>query len=346
MTDDAEVGVPVADEDCFQRESESDTDSVLEVEVGRPHHTRRLVLVSRRDVDPLDSHVQRFRRVRHAVQRERGIQRRQVEAAAESIRRLAHRVGPLNGDEIPREIRRHQWSALDVPLLWAAAEDDDQCPVMLWLAELCHAIPSVTVAGVELGSVDALAVGWQSLRDVMRSMGIQSREQFAEWIHSQGFPMPRWGAHISSRVQERILDLAIARDARVSAFECIFVKMTLAQCEQRQGQPHVAERDEPNDTNDVVRDVLEMLDQINLKEVFENRFLVLQSCPQSVRGRFRQAVRRALEAMSEAARIHGNVGEGRCWKLFCLLPMWLLRRCPGSHRVAKEELFMRFDLCQ
>ena len=92
------------DEDCFQRESESDTDSVLEVEAGRPHHTCRLVLVSRGDVDPLDSHVQRFRRVRQVVQRERGIQRRQVEAAAESIRRLADRVGPHNGDEIPREI--------------------------------------------------------------------------------------------------------------------------------------------------------------------------------------------------------------------------------------------------
>ena len=47
----------------------------------------------------------------------------------------------------------------------------------------------MTVAGVELGGVDALAVGWQSLRDAMRSMGIQSKEQFAEWIHSQGFPM-------------------------------------------------------------------------------------------------------------------------------------------------------------
>ena len=101
-------------------------------------------------------------------------------------------------------------------------------------------------------------------------------------------------------------------------------------------------RNQQNDTNDVVTDGWEMLDEINLKEVFENRFFVLQSCPQSVRGRFRQGVRRALEARSEAARLHDNVGEGRGWKLFCLLPVWLLRRCPGSHKVPKEELW--FDL--
>ena len=53
---------------------------------------------------------------------------RQVEAAAQSIRRLASRVGPVIGEGIPREIRRHQWSALNVPLLWAAAEDDRLCP--------------------------------------------------------------------------------------------------------------------------------------------------------------------------------------------------------------------------
>ena len=114
--------------------------------------------------------------------------------------------------------------------------------------------------------------------------------------------------------------------------------MTLAQCEQRQGQPHVAVRNQQTDTNDVVTDGWEMLDQINLKEVFENRFLVLQSCPQSVRGRFRQAVRRALEARSEAARLHDNVGEGRGWKLFCLLPVWLLRRQSQSpqKRIVQE----------
>ena len=91
------------------------------------------------------------------------------------------------------------------------------------------------VAGVELGGVDALAVGWQLLRDTIRSMGIQSRERRVD-PQSRVPDAEVGGGHFSSRVQERILDLAIARDARVSAFECIFMKMTLAQCEQRQGR--------------------------------------------------------------------------------------------------------------
>ena len=43
-------------------------------------------------------------------------------------------------------------------------------------------------------------------------------------------------------------------------------------------------------------------------------------------------------------RVQDAVGEGRGWKLFCLLLVWLLRRGAGTHRVPKEELFRRFDL--
>ena len=70
---------------------------------------------------------------------------------------------------------------------------------------------------------DATMTGWESLRDVMRSSEIRSREQFAEWIHNQGFPMPRSGGYISARVQERILNIAVAHDARLSALGSVFV---------------------------------------------------------------------------------------------------------------------------
>ena len=91
-----------------------------------------------------DSHERRFMRVRQAVRRERGVGQRQVEVAAESIRRLASRVGPTSGEGIPREIRRHQWSALNVPLLWAAAEDDRLCPLIQWLREKAQSLPGLS----------------------------------------------------------------------------------------------------------------------------------------------------------------------------------------------------------
>ena len=69
-----------------------------------------------------------------------------------------------------------------------------------------------------------------------------------------------------------------------------------------------------------------------------------RNCPHSVRGRFRQAVGRALKARSEAVRVQDLVREARGWKLFCLLPVWLLQRSAGTHRVPKEELVGRFDL--
>ena len=73
-----------------------------------------------------DSHEDRLGRVRHVVQEERraNIQQRQVLVAEEFIRSVISRVGPVrrSQDQIPRSLRRQQWSALNVPLMWAAAE--------------------------------------------------------------------------------------------------------------------------------------------------------------------------------------------------------------------------------
>ena len=43
---------------------------------------------------------------------------------------------PMAGREIPRAIRRHQWSALNVPLIWSASCGDRNNPVLLWLMRL------------------------------------------------------------------------------------------------------------------------------------------------------------------------------------------------------------------
>ena len=295
---------------------------------------------------PQDSHEQRFRRVRAAMQEERQhATHRQAQVAAESIRLLAERIGPWQEGEIPRAIRRHQWSALFVPLIWSASCGDRNNPVLLWLMEASSVISNVAVTGVEMTGSEAVATGWEALRDVLRSRGIRSREDLAEWISAQGFPVPRWGHHFSGRVQERILNMAIAVDARVSALECLFVKLTLAKC-QRQDPPMVrGEVRRRQDQQDVThQNDWEWLDSVSLVEVFGRRVPVLQSCPYHIRGRFRQAVRQALELRSHAVRTQDRVSEVRGWKLFCLLPLMLLRRENGGSKVSKQELCRRFDL--
>ena len=39
------------------------------------------------------------------------------------------------GGELPRALRQQRWSPVNVPLLWAAARDDDTNPVLKWLGE-------------------------------------------------------------------------------------------------------------------------------------------------------------------------------------------------------------------
>ena len=159
------------------------------------------------------------------------------------------------------------------------------------------------------------ATGWEALRDALRSRGIRSHEDLAEWITAQGFPMPRWGHHFSGRVQERILNLAIAVDARVSALECLFVRLTMAEC-QRQDPPMArGEFRRRQDQQEVVhQNDWEWLNSVSLLEAFGRRVPVFQSCPYHIRGRFRQAVRQALELKSHAVKFQDRVSEVRGWK--------------------------------
>ena len=298
----------VAASECAQHEQnvhdgESNTnrkcpDVTQEQGAGRDRQRRRLVLTSSQVVP--DSHDRRFRHVRQAMQCER----RDVRSAAESIRLLAERVGPVHTEDIPMEIRRHQWSALNVLLLWAAAEGSDEHPFVGWLVDVSERVTSVRVAGVTMRGRDAAVTGWEALRAVFKSRGVGSREALAEWIHSQGFPMPRWCAHFSARVQESILNIAIATDARGSAFENLFVQLTLEECRGLEGRapvpPVPTSRPGPTNNDTFPDTCWEVVDSVDLGAMFEQRFPMLQSCPYHVRGRYRQAARRALEARSHA----------------------------------------------
>ena len=85
------------------------------------------------------------------------------------------------------------------------------------------------------------------------------------------------------------------------------------------------------------------VDSVDLGAMFEQRFPVLQSCPYHVRGMFCQAAQARSGGTISRREEQDRQGEVRGWKLFCMLPVMLLRRDPGG-KVTKEELCHRFDL--
>ena len=84
---------------------------------------------------------------------------------------------------------------------------------------------------------DAVMAAWDALHGAMRAWGIRSREGLSEWVHAQGFPQPRLGAHFSGRAQERLRNAAANHDATVSALETAYVQVTLQACEQGVREP-------------------------------------------------------------------------------------------------------------
>ena len=86
------------------------------------------------------------------------------------------------------------------------------------------------INGQVITSEEALTVGWEVLHNAMRSWRVNSREDLSEWIHNQGYPRPRWGAHVSGRVQERIMNMVIARDVGGVGLESVFVQLTMSSC--------------------------------------------------------------------------------------------------------------------
>ena len=236
-----------------------------------------------------DSHEERLARVRQLVRQPRqrmapGL--REVRAATQVFRHLAERVGPVDPQgEIPRAIRRQHWSAVYVPLMWAAACGDRECPQ--WLGHAASGGPPIVVGGVEMAGEDAVYAGWDALRETMSSWGIETREDLSEWIHNQGFVQPRWGAHFCARAQERILNGAVIRDVRCAALESACVQITLQACQRglppepshsQQGQTS-GDTAGLTDVEDVSHTSWVRLDGVDLQEFFDRRLRVMQCCP-------------------------------------------------------------------
>ena len=137
----------------------SDTETCGEVD----QPSKRLRLVWRQtQVDSClgpDSHDQRVARVRRAMHRE--VRDRVVHATTEFLILAVDRVGHVDpGGEIPREVRHLQWSTFNVPLMWAA--NDQDCAILEWLNQQTESLPPVLVNGVEVATQEVLRVGWTS----------------------------------------------------------------------------------------------------------------------------------------------------------------------------------------
>ena len=232
--------------------------------------------------DVPDSHDRRLMRVRAAMRRDNPPL--EVRRAAELVRSLAERVGQADLEAgVPRAIRRQQWSVSSVAVVGTVQD------------------LSIPVCGAEMRGHDAVMAGWEALHQALNVMGIHSVEGLSEWVSGQGFPQPRWGAHFCGRAQERLLNSAAHIDARVTSLECAYVRVVLQACEHgthREQEEQQAQGVAPI-TSPSPDSRWEVLDQVNLEEVCRTRFLVLQSCPFQLRGRFRQACRVALETFAQ-----------------------------------------------
>ena len=71
------------------------------------------------------------------------------------------------------------------------------------------------------------------------------------------------------------------------------------------------------------------------------RFRVLQTCPTHLKVKYRFALKVALKAVHSAVEQRDPLTEVRGWKLFSLLPFWLLRKPSSQGRVGKSELCER-----
>ena len=59
---------------------------------------------------------------------------------------LVDRVGHVyDSQDVPRAIRRQQWSAFDVPLIWSASVGDHTFTVLQWLTGAAQHIESMIV---------------------------------------------------------------------------------------------------------------------------------------------------------------------------------------------------------
>ena len=306
-------------------------------------------------VDTPDSHDERSRRAREALQRDSsrpimGVSGSNIESDVPNRRRqfravrnddpdseaqtaltllnvLARRVGAVPVEApVPVAIRQHRWSPLFVPLLWSAAGVEATTPVLEMLVRTASSVSEpIQFHGSNTAAAEAVRVGWTALRGVLRMWGVDAQLQLSNWLRNQGFAATRPGHHIPARAQERILSQACEVDARVALLEAVFVTIVL-HLGRESGIPAVT-RDRAPEVRRIRQSVpatvpsesWAQLDQVNLQDWFARRCPMLKTCPYFMRGRLRQSLAVALRERSRAKDVGDVVGEERAWKVFGLI---------------------------
>ena len=150
--------------------------------------------------------------------------------------------------------------------------------------------------------------------------------------------------------RERLLTSAAMADPRVGALRTSYVRVALQACRQGCRTQSIMQESVPRTSrthrmlDEFAESCWAVFHDVDLPVLFRERFTTLQSCPQSVRGRFLQACRKALQARRDAVNAGDELMEERSWKMFCLLPCLLLHRRVNKSTIIKEVLYRRFDL--
>ena len=87
--------------------------------------------------------------------------------------------------------------------MWAASSDDEECPVLLWLAHAGEQVESLTACDATWNGREAVLEGWGALAR-MRVREFHSREDLSEDPQAR-IPSATMGKsfHFSGRAQER-----------------------------------------------------------------------------------------------------------------------------------------------
>ena len=104
--------------------------------------------------------------------------------AASSLLRFCSRIPATSTPEdILEEVLEHQWSAFNVPLIWAAAGDQEGHPILTWLCALVDVTAGAYQISGEAITGARLQQAWLDLRHSMWTLGILDRTQFLAWLH-------------------------------------------------------------------------------------------------------------------------------------------------------------------
>ena len=90
------------------------------------------------------------------------------------------------------------------------------------------------------------------------------------------------------------------------------------------------------------RAALQVLDEVELEAEFITRACVMKFLLVFLRGKYRSAMRFALQEAQRAREQRDEVGSTRAWKLFLLLPRLLLHKPPRGGLIPKCQLQERF----